>query len=333
MSNHPVRRTILVLALAAISTVAFAQKAAKPAAAATAWPTKPVRLMVGFPGGSTPDLVARTIADPLSKALGQPVIVENRPGASGNIAADIVAKSTDNHTIGVMINGNMTIAKLLNPATPFDPLKDLAPISLIGTAPLLLTAPVNAPGNTPQEFFEAARKAGNKWSYGSPGVGTVGHLGMELLKSQAHIDPVHVPYPGNPQVINAMIGGQLQLSLQPPGLAAAQIRAGKLKAIGVTSAGRSPLVPEFPSLSESGVKGFQLEIWTAVAGPASLPKPIVNRLSTLISDIVRTPEVRQKLFQQGWQVAGTSSEGLANRIKSDAAVLGRVIATRGIKAQ
>ena len=125
--------------------------------------------MVGFPGGSTPDLVARTIAEPLSKALGQPVIVENRPGASGNIAADIVAKATDNHTIGVLINGNMTIAKLLNPATPFDPLKDLAPISLIGTAPLLLTAPVNAPGNTAQEFFLAARNAGNKWSYGTPG--------------------------------------------------------------------------------------------------------------------------------------------------------------------
>ena len=337
MFKHPVRRAVLALAIAGISMGVLAQKTPRPQPAAktqtAAWPTKPVRMMVGFPGGSTPDLVARTIAEPLSRALGQPVVVENRPGASGNIAADIVAKSTDNHTIGVMINGNMTIAKLLNPATPFDPVKDLAPISLVGTAPLLLTAPVNAPGSTPQEFFEAARKAGDKWSYGSPGIGTVGHLGMELLKSQSGIDPVHVPYPGNPQVINAMIGGQLQLSLQPPGLAAAQIRAGKLKAIGVTSAGRSPLVPEFPSLAESGVKGFQLEIWTAVAGPASLPKPIVNRLSSLISEIARSPEVRQKLFQQGWQVAGTSSEGLANRIKSDTAVLGRVIATRGIKAQ
>ncbi len=140
MSRFPLRRTILLLSLAAISAGALAQKAAKPAPAAP-WPTKPVRIVVGFPGGSTPDLVARTIAEPLSKALGQPVIVENRVGAGGNIAADLVAKATDNHTIGVMINGNMTIAKLLNPATPFDPLKDLAPISLIGTAPLLLTAP------------------------------------------------------------------------------------------------------------------------------------------------------------------------------------------------
>ncbi|HSH89021.1 MAG TPA: tripartite tricarboxylate transporter substrate binding protein [Ramlibacter sp.] len=328
----PIRRTVLLLALAALSTSTLAQKAAKQPQAA-AWPTKPLRVMVGFPGGSTPDLVARTIAEPLSKALGQPVIVENRPGAGGNIAADIVAKSTDQHTIGVMINGNMTIAKLLNPATPFDPQKDLAPISLIGTAPLLLTAPVTAPGNNAEDFFVAARNAGSKWSYGSPGVGTVGHIGMELLKTKTNIDPVHVPYPGNPQVINAMIGGQVHLSLLPPGLAAAQIRAGKLKAVGVTSSGRSPLVPEFPSLDEGGVRGFQLEIWTAAAGPASLPKPIVAKLSALISEIARSPEIRQKLFQQGWQVAGTSSEGLANRVKSDTALLGGVIQMRGIKAE
>ena len=326
------RRAMMALALAAISAGAAAQKTAKPQAAP--WPTKPVRILVGFPGGSTPDLVARTIAEPLSKALGQPVVVENKPGAGGNIAADMVAKATDDHTLGVLINGNMTIAKLLNPATPFDPLKDLAPVSLIGTAPLLLTAPVSAPGNTAQEFFLAARNAGNKWSYGTPGIGTVGHIGMELLKTKTNLDPVHVPYPGNPQVITAMIGGQIQLSLLPPGLAAAQIRAGKLKAIGVTSSGRSPLVPEFPSLDEGGVtRGFQLEIWTAAAAPQSMPKPIVARLSALISEIARTPEVRHKLFQQGWQVAGTSSEGLANRIKADTALLGGVITMRGIKVE
>jgi tripartite-type tricarboxylate transporter receptor subunit TctC len=333
MSSFTFRRALLALAVTAVATGALAQKSSRPLAAANPWPSKPVRILVGFPGGSTPDLVARTIAEPLSKALGQPVIVENRPGAGGNIAADAVAKSTDQHTIGVMINGNMTIAKLLNPATPFDPLRDLAPISLIGTAPLMLTAPANAPGNNAQEFFLAGRNAGNKWSYGTPGIGTVGHLGMELLKTKTNIDPVHVPYPGNPQVINAMIGGQIQLALLPPALAAAQIRAGKLKAIGVTSGSRSPLVPEYPSLDEGGLRGFQLEIWTAAAAPASMPKAIVAKLSSLISEIARSPDVRQKLFQQGWQVAGTSSEGLANRIKADTALLGGVIAMRGIKAE
>ncbi|HSV84795.1 MAG TPA: tripartite tricarboxylate transporter substrate-binding protein [Ramlibacter sp.] len=333
MFKTPARRGFVLLALAAAGS-AFAQSKAAPRADAAAnWPSKPLRIIVGFPGGSTPDLVARTIAEPLSKALGQPVIVENKVGAGGNIAGDLVAKATDNHTIGVMINGNMTIARLLNPATPFDPLKDLAPISLIGTAPLMLAASANAPGNNAAEFFLAARNAGNKWSYGTPGLGTVAHLGMQLLKTKTNIDAVHVPYPGNPQVINAMIGGQVQLALLPPALAAVQIRAGKLKAIGVTSISRSPLVPEYASLDEGGVRGFQLEIWNAVAGPANLPKPIVHKLSTLIAQIVRTPEIRQKLFQQGWQVAGTSAEGLANRIKLDTALLGGVIQMRGIKAE
>jgi tripartite-type tricarboxylate transporter receptor subunit TctC len=321
------RRTVIAAGAASIALPALAQKEAP-------WPTRTVRILVGFPGGSTPDIVARTIADPLAKMLGQAVIVDNKSGAGGNIAAEQVARATDNHTIGVMINGNMTIAKLLNPKTPYDPLKDLAPISLIGTAPLLLTAAPGVSFNNAQDFFAAARNAGNKWSYGSPGIGTVGHIGMELLKSRTGIDPVHVPYPGNPQVIQAMIAGQIQLALLPPGLAAQQIRGGKLKAVGVTSAGRSSLVPEYPSLDEQGVtRGFQLEIWTAAAAPAGMPKAIVAKLSSMISQIARTPEVREKLFAQGWQVAGTSAEGLANRIKQDTALLGGVIESRHIKVE
>lgn len=336
MLKTAARRSFVLLALAAATGTAFAQKTAAtpaPAAAAAKWPTKTVRILVGFPAGSTPDLVARTIAEPLSRELGQPVIVENRAGAGGNIAADLVAKATDDHTIGVMINGNMTIAKMLNPAVPYDPLKAFQPISLIGTAPLLLAAPASSSFQTAQEFFLAARNGGNKWSYGSPGVGTVGHIGMELLKTKTNMDPVHVPYPGNPQVIQALITNQIQLALLPPGLAAPQIRAGKLKAVGVTSQSRSPLVPEYPSLKEQGVMGYELEIWTAAAAPRSMPKPIVDRLSTLVSQIARSPEVRSKLFQQGWQTAGTNAEGLANRIKQDTAVLGGVIMMRNIKAE
>ncbi len=337
MQRKVFHRAALALAVAAVAMPVLAQQKAATAKSASGiaanWPNKPVKIMVGFPGGSTPDLVARTIAEPLSKALGQPVIVENRPGAGGNIAADMVAKATDDHTVGVLINGNMTIAKMLNPKTPFDPAKDLAPISLIGTAPLVLAAPANAPGATAQEFMVAARNAGNKWSYGTPGVGTVGHIGMELFKTKTNIDPVHVPYPGNPQVINAMISGQIQLSLLPPGLVTQQVRAGKLRAIGVTSAGRSPLAPEIPSLSEGGVQGFQLEIWTAMAAPTTMPKPIQAKLSALVSEIARTPEIRARLFQQGWQTAGTSAEGLANRMKSDTNLLGGVIMMRGIKAE
>lgn len=331
MSRLMLHRATLFIAIAALSTWATAQKSPKESNAAAAWPSKTVRLIVGFPAGSSPDLTARTLAEPLAKALGQPVIVENKVGAGGNIAAEYVARATDGHTIGLMINGNLTIAKLLNPKLNYDPLKDLTPVSLIGVSPLVLTAPVGSPGATAQDFFVAARNAGDKWSYGSPGVGTVGHIGMELLKSRTNINPVHVPYPGYPQVANAMLGGQLQLSMMPPALAMAQIKAGKLRAIGVTSSGRSTLVPELPSMSEAGVQGFNLEIWNAIAAPNSLPKPVVAKLSTLFSDIARAPEMRQKLFQQGWQVVGTTSEGLARRIRFDTALLGGVIAMRGIQ--
>ena len=332
------RRTALAWALATASasgvTAALAQSVAPNAPRMMpSWPTRPIKIIVGFPGGSSPDLVARTLAEPLAQALGQPVIVENRVGASGNIAAEAVARATDHHTLGVMINGNMTIARLLNPKIGYDPLKDLAPISLIGTAPLALAVPANAPGSRAVDFLAAARQAGDTWNYGTPGVGTVAHIGMELFKAKTGIEPVHVPYPGNPQVIQALMTGQVQLALLPPAMAAIQERAGKLRVIGVTSSGRSTLVPHYPSLAEVGVPNFQLEIWNALAGPRSLPPLVQERLSALCSQTVRHPEVRQKLFQQGWQVAGTTVEGLARRIAADTRLLGGVIASRGIRAK
>ncbi|AOW12811.1 receptor [Hydrogenophaga crassostreae] len=314
----------VVGALGMAAPLAMAQSAA--------WPTQPVKLVVGFPAGSSPDLMARTLAEPLSQALGQPVLVDNRPGAGGNIAAAQVARATDDHTLGLMINGNMTIAKILNPATPYDPLKDLSPVSLIAVAPLVLTAPVSAPDGG-AAFLAAAKASGDKWNYGSPGVGTVAHLGMELIKSLTGMSPMHVPYKGNPAVIAGMLGNQVQMALLPPGLAMAQVNAGKLRAVGVTSAGRSSVVPEVPSLSEAGVKGLELEIWNAVAAPNSLSKAHVAKLSKLLTDIVRRPEVRERIVAQGWQVAGTSPEGLANRIRKDTATMTEVIERTGAAAK
>ena len=322
------RRSLLAgaAALAGLAPLAQAQ-------AAATWPAKPLRFIVGFPAGSSPDLTARALAEPLEKALGQPVVVENRVGAGGNIGADAVAKATDGHTIGLMINGNLTISRLLNPALRYDPATDFAPVSLIGVAPLVLVAPAGAPGADARAFLDAARGAGSKWSYGSPGVGTVGHLGMELLKARTGIAPVHVPYPGYPQVFNALIGGDLQLSMLPPALAQTQIKAGKLRGIGVTSSGRSTLAPELPSLAEAGVKDFHLEIWNAVVAPAGMPRAHVARLADAVGAIVRAPEMRQRLFQQGWQAVGSSPEGLANRIQADTRVLGQIIRTQGIKSE
>ncbi|WP_089957384.1 tripartite tricarboxylate transporter substrate binding protein [Limnohabitans sp. 2KL-3] len=330
-------RRHLAQALGAALALGLTPSWATPSSTASTatWPSQTVRLVVGFPAGSSPDLTARALAEPLAKALGQNVIVENKVGAGGNIAADFVAKSTDGHTLGLMINGNMTIARILNPKVPYDPLKDLAPISLIGKAPLVLTVPASgpgvAPGQTAAEWLSQAQKAGDKLSYASPGVGTVAHLGMELLKTKAGIAPVHVPYPGNPQIITAMLGGQVQLALLPPALSAAQVRGGKLRAIGASSTGRSPVAAEVPSLSEIGVKDYQLEIWNAVAAPASMPAAVASKLSAVVSEIVRAPEMRARLFQQGWQVVGSSPEGLRNRIQSDTKALGDIIRSQKIE--
>ena len=329
--RRQILKTALLIALSYAHTATLAQKLIKLAPQTAAWPTKPVKILVGFPGGSTPDMAARTLAEPLSKALGQPVIVENRPGASGNIAADLVAKATDDHTLAVLINGNLTSAKLLYSKLPYDPAKDFTPISLLTTAPLVLVTTPDQPSG--EAFFAAARNGADKWNYGSVGNGSVGHLGMEHLKSKVgSMGGVHVPYAGNPQVVTAMLGGQVNMALIPPGVAMPQVRAGKLKAIGLTS-GRSALVPELPSLTEAGLRGFNLEVWTALVGPANLSPAAKAKLAAEVSQIIRAADTRQKLFNQGWQAVGTSAEGLQSRIKDETAIMGGIIAMRGIKIE
>ena len=326
-----IRFATLLIAACALSTGATAQNSLKKPATEASWPTRPVKIVVGFPGGSTPDMSARTLAEPLSRALGQPVIVENRPGASGNIAADLVAKATDDHTLGVVINGNLTSAKLLYSKLPYDPAKDFTLLSLLTTAPLVLVTPTGQPGGA--EFFAAARSGGGQWNYGSVGNGSVAHLGMELLQSKTPgAAAVHVPYAGNPQVVTALLGGQIQMALMPPGVAMPQVRGGKLKAIGLAG-GRSALVPEVPPLADAGIKDFNLEVWTALVGPASLSKAAQARLSREVPRIIRDAETRQKLFNQGWQAVGTSPEGLKSRIKDETAILGNIIQARGIKVE
>lgn len=324
--NH--RRQLLGFSLLAAAGCSFAQT---PNPAAANWPTRTVKILVGFPGGSTPDMAARVLAETMSKAFGQPVVVENRPGASGNLAADAVAKASDDHTLGIVINGNLTSSKLLNPKLPFDPGKDFSLLSLIATAPLVLVAPANQPSGA--EFFVAARNAGDKWSFGSVGIGSVGHLGMEYVKSRAgNFGAVHVPYNGNPAVLNALLGGQIHMALVPPGLALPQVRAGKLKAIGLTG-GRSTLAPEVPPLADFGVRMNDLEVWVALVGPSGLSKAAQARLARDVPGLVRQADARQKLFNSGWQVQGSSPEALRLRVRSETDILGGIIMTRGIKSE
>ena len=328
------RRALETMALALCAPGAWAQAsgaARATAAPSSAWPSKPVRLLVGFPAGASPDLAARAIAEPLSRLLGQPVTVENKPGDSGNIAANLVTKAQDDHTIGALINGNLTIARLLNPKTPFDPEKDFAPVSLIGTAPLVLATSAQAVGANPVELLLWARNLNDKGRYGTPGAGTVGHLGMELIKSRSGILATHVPFNGNPQVIAAMLAGEIQLALLPPGLVKPHIQSGKLTAIGVTSPLRSPLYEELPTLRDANVHGADLEIWTAIAAPAGMPAGAVARLNAALSEVVRAPEVQQTLLKAGWQAQSGTPKALSYRMRQDTSLLGGVILMRGIK--
>ena len=321
----PSRRQLLVAAATLAATAWCSSALAQPA-----WPSKPVKIMVGFPGGSTPDMAARALAEVLAKSLGQPVVVENKPGASGDIAADQVAKAGDDHTLGVVINGNLTSAKLLKANLPYDPAKDFAFVSLLATAPLVLAAQPELPAGA--DFFAAARASAGKWSYGSVGIGSVGHLGMEYVKSRAgNFDAVHVPYNGNPAVITAILGGQVQMALMPPGIALPQVKAGKMKAIGLTGP-RSPLAPDTPSLAELGVQMDALEVWVALVGPAGLSAAAQERLAREVPAAVNG-EARERLLTSGWQAVGSSSDGLRQRVARETGILGGIIQSRGIKIE
>lgn len=326
-------RTWLALGAACVAVAAAGPAWAQPAAAlprAETWPTQTVKLVVGFPPGSTPDLSARALADALGRAWGQAVIVDNRPGASGNLAADAVAKAQDAHTLGVVINGNLTTAKLLNPRLPFEPGRDFALVSLLATAPLVLVTPSDQATGT--AWLAAARAAGDRWSYGSVGLGSVGHLGGEAVKEATASQAVHVPYNGNPAVLNALLAGQIQWALVPPGLALPQVRAGKLHAIGLAGP-RSELAPGVPALSELGVALQPLEVWNALVAPANLPRAALERLARDVPAALREPETRQRLLAGGWEPQATGPSALAQRVASETRLLGDIIARLSIKLE
>ena len=319
------RQTLIALAGSAVAAASpvFGQS--------SGWPSRTVRLLVGFPAGSTPDMTARALGDGLAKVLGQPVVVENRPGASGNIATDQVAKATDDHTLGVVINGNLTSSKQLYSNLPYDPARDFSFLSLLTVAPLVLVAGPNAP--TGKAFFDAARKDGARWNYGSVGVGSVGHLGAEWMKQQAgDFSAVHVPFKGNPDIVAALANGDIQFALVPPGIALPQARAGRVTLIGLTG-GRSPLAPDVPTLADAGLRDFNFEVWNALIGPARLSRTAQDRLAREVPTLLRDPAIRQRLFNAGWQPIGTSPDGLKRRVEAEARILGNVIQSRGIRLQ
>ena len=295
------------------------------------WPSKPIKIIVGYSAGGATDVLARLIAVPMSNQLGQPIVVENRPGANSNLGAELVARSTpDGYTLYAFSIAN-TINATLYPKLSYDPVKDLLPVSLLATAPLLMVSPNDLPAGT--AWVQAVRAAGDKLSYGSVGIGSVGHLGMEAIKSAiGSPGAVHVPYSGNPAIITAMLGGQVQMALMPPGLALPHVKAGKLQAVGLAGP-RSPLAPDVPSLSEAGVRMGPLEVWVALVAPAQLSKPAQERLAHDVSALLKDPDVRQRWLAGGWDPVGSSSAVLAARVREETRLFGDIITARGIKLE
>lgn len=292
------------------------------------WPNKPLRFVVGFSAGSTPDLIARTIGDPLSQLLGQPVVVENKPGASGNIAADIVAKARDDHTVGVMININLTIARILNPTVAYDPRTDLAPICLVGTTPFLLA--ISPKWAAQKAGIDQFRAAGSKLNYGSVGIGSMAHLGMELLCAKLGIKPTHIPYPGNPQVLQALAANEIDLAFVPAGIAMQQVNGGKIGALAIASAKPSELAPGVPTLSALGVKDVEIEGWVAVAVASAMAETHRKKLETQVLKVLGSPDVRKQLTQQGWDVAALPSADFAHRLETETAMLSQIVTAQNI---
>ena len=295
------------------------------------WPTKTIRIIVGYPAGSSPDVQARMLAEPLARALGQSVVVENKPGASSNIGADAIAKAEDGHTIGVIGNGPLTSSKFLYAKLPYDPSTDFAPIALIGTAPLVWVTAKPAAERSVAAFISQLKADGDKQAYGSVGAGSGGHLGMELLKQALGIQPIHVPFNGGPPILNAIIGGQVQMSLLPASTVAPLVQAGKLEAVAVSSAKRTPLAPTLPSMQEIGAQGVNIEVWNAVMAPVRMPAAHQAKLSQALEKILNTREMRQKLFLQGWKVDDPSAKALAQRIQQDTQIYRDIIARNKIK--
>ncbi|MDE2298153.1 MAG: tripartite tricarboxylate transporter substrate binding protein [Burkholderiales bacterium] len=303
-------------------------------ASAQTWPSRPIRLVVPFPPGTSPDFIARLIADPLGHALGQSVVVDNRPGAGGNIGTGMVAKApADGYTLLFTIQGPLVTAPLLIKDLSYDPVRELAPVTLVATSPNVLVVDPKLGANTLADFVRIAKARPGKLNYGSIGIGSASHLAMELFKTRAGLNLVHVPYQGFPQVVSAILAGDVQAAFMVPGVAIGQIRAGKLKALGVTTLGRSATLPEFPSFVEQGYPGFEAISWQAVLAPAGTPAPVIDRLSRELVRIIKSDEVRAKMLSQYFSAAGTAPEALAVLMKSERTRWAAVIKAAGVKPE
>ena len=321
------QRRNLILSLAALAALC-----AGPALAQDRWPSKPITYIVPFPPGGTTDVLARILGQKLGAALGTTIVVENKPGAGGNVGSEVVAKAApDGYTLlgGTISSHSINVS--LYPKLPYDPVTSFQPITLIGTNPNILVVNASSPYKSVQDVTAALKAKPGSLSYASAGNGTSQHLSAELYKYMAGVDMVHIPYKGSGPAIQDVIGGQVPMMFDTSVVAGPHIEGGRLRALAVTSAKRASAFPNVPTMAESGVPGYDVVSWQAIFAPAGTPKPIVDRLHAEIAKILKDPEVQERLAKLGLDPSGMTPAELAAFQKVEIDKWAKVIKAANIK--
>jgi tripartite-type tricarboxylate transporter receptor subunit TctC len=333
-SAHLNRRLALAgaaLALASLAAPAVLAQAAAPASGA-AWPSKPIKVIVNFPPGGAADQLARAIGLPLQEALGQPVVVENRAGANGNIGGDLVAKSPpDGYTFLMSSGGMVSVNPHIYPRMSFDPTKDLVPVAAAARVLVYLVTKPSIPANNIREFIAYVKANPGKLSFGSPGTGSSPHLAGEMFKSQAGLFALHVPYRGAAPALQDLLGGQLDFFFDP-GIGLQHVKSGKLKLLAVGSPKRSPMFPDVPTLDEAGLRGFDADTVFGFYAPAGTPQEVVTRLNREINRIVGTQAVKDRILALGGEPLPLTPAEFGAKATEDSRRFGAIIKERKILA-
>ncbi len=330
LSSRSRRAAAIFIATTGLFTLAsHAQQSANPAAA-NIWPTKPIKIVVTFPPGGAPDTLARVLADKWGQTLGQTVTVDNKPGAGGNIGADFVAKSPpDGTALVVGTVGTHAINPALYSAMPYHNIKDFTPIAFLAATPNLLVVNNAVPAKNAKELIELAKK--QPLNFGSSGSGTSIHLSGELFNTLAGVKMQHIPYKGRAQAVPDLLGGRIQMIFDNMPSALPLVKAGEVRAIGVTSAARSPAAPNIPTLAEQGLPGFEATSWFALFAPAGLPREMQLRINAETNRVMNLPDVKEKLFALGLEVNPGTPEALATVVQAETTKWAKVVKESGAK--